>query len=270
MSPSETVLARKEFLSSGKWPVVGPVTNLHNEFDDTGIYNRCPHHKIQLIISHMEDNYTMSSGSVSNLKSGAVEGTSTKSDSTIFGLETINKDIIVKSSEGKMQSNINDFGIESEHYDMLTKNEIVLPFGNSINDSEVNSGDLLKSLKNENNDYCMPHDNSFCLPIIDNSGALETVYSTVSAKQENRTVLSRNCEEICAEDLIQTTCGSEPEGSFPLSVKCTQCDEVNGKKRKRKHRKKKRKGRSTEGIERLQAEYVFHTAWCSLLIIVMF
>ncbi|XP_033610479.1 uncharacterized protein LOC111872201 [Cryptotermes secundus] len=202
----------------------------------------------------MEDNYTMSSGSVSNLKSEAVEGTSAQSDSTIFGLETVNKDIIVKSSEGNLQSNIDDFGIESEHYDMLTNNEIVLPFGNSINDSEIKSGDLLKPLKNENNDYCMPHDNSFCLRIIDNSEELETVYPTVTAKQENRTVLSRNCEVRGAEDLIQRTCGTEPEGSFPLSVDFTQYDEVNERKRKRKRRNKKRKGRSTETIEILQGE----------------
>jgi hypothetical protein len=244
--------------------------NLHNEFDDTGIYNRCPHQKIQRINNHVENNYTASSGSVTNLKSGAVEGTSTKSDSTIFGLETINKDMIVKSSEGSLQSNIDEIGIESEHYDMLTNNEIILPLGNSINDSEVKSGDLLKQLKNEKNDYCMHDDNSFCLPIIDNSGELETVYATVPAKQEIHTVLSRNCEEIGTEDFIQRTCGSETEGNFPLSVDFTQHDEVNERKRKRKHRNKRRKGRSTEGIERLQGEYVFHTAWSSVLITVTF
>jgi hypothetical protein len=271
MASSETVLAGKELLSSWQWPVEGPVMNLQNEFDDRGIFKRCLHQEIQRAINRMEDHYTVSSGDDSNLKSGSVECTSTKSDSTIPGSETINKDIIVKNSEGNLQSNIDDFGIKSEHYDMLTNNELVLPFENSINDSDVKSGHLLKPLKNENNEYCMPYDNSFCLPIINNSKEFETVHSTEPAKQENLTVLSTNCEEVCAEDLIRRTPGSEHEGSFPLSAECTQYDEINERKRKRKHRNKKRKGRSTEeDIERLQAEYVFHTAWFCVLIIFTF
>jgi hypothetical protein len=154
---------------------------------------------------------------------------------------------------------------------MLTDIEIVLPFENSIKDSNVKFGHIQKPLKNENNDYCLPHDNSFCLPFVDKSRDFETVYSTVPAKQENRIVLSRNCEEVCAEDLLRRTSGSEPEGSFPLSVECTQHDEVNERKRKRKQRNKKRKGRSAEeDIERVQAEYVFHTAWSSVLITITF
>jgi hypothetical protein len=154
---------------------------------------------------------------------------------------------------------------------MFSNNELVLPFENSINTSHVKSVHLLKPLKNESNDYCMPHDNSFCLPVVDISREFEIVYSTVPAKEEDRTMVPRNCEEVCAEDLIQRTCGSEPEGSFPLSVECTQYDEINETKRKRKHRNKKRKGRSTkEDIERLQTEYVFHTAWFSVLITVTF
>jgi hypothetical protein len=154
---------------------------------------------------------------------------------------------------------------------MLTNNELVLPFENSVNDSDVKSGHLLKPLKNENNDYCMLHDNSFCLPIADNSRESETVYSTVSAKQEDRTVLPKNCEEMCAKNLIRSSCSPEPEGSLPLSVECTQYDEANKRKKKKNHANKKRKGKPTEeDIERLQVEYVFYTVWPSVLITVTF
>jgi hypothetical protein len=269
MASSETVLARKEFLSSGKWPVEGPVLNLHNEFDDTEIYNRGSHQKIQRIINNKEDHYTAFSGDVSNFKSGSVEGTSTNSDSTIFGLEILNKVTNVKNSEDNLQSDVDDFGIKSEHYNKLTNKEQVLPFENSINDSDVKSCHLLKSLRNDNNDYFMPHDNLLCLPIVNNSREFKTACSTVPAKQENPTVLSGNCEVGCAEDLIQRTCDTEPKGSFPLSVECAQYDEANERKKKRKHRNKKRKGRLTEvDIERLESEYVFHTIWSNVLITV--
>jgi hypothetical protein len=271
MASSEIVLAEKELVLSGQWPVEGPVMNLHNEFDYTGIYNKCLHQEIQRIINHTEDHYAVPSGDVTNFKSVSVVGTSTKPDSIIFGLETLNKDIIVKNSEDNLQSDVDYLGVKSGHYNKLTNNELPLPFENSINDSDVKSGHLLKSLRNDNNDYFMSHDNLFCLPVVNNSGQFETTCSTVPTKQENRTVLPGNCEERCTEDLIRRTCDSELKGSFPLSMQCTQYDEITGRKRKRKHRNKKRKGRSTEeDIERQETEYVFHTACSNVLITVTF
>jgi hypothetical protein len=171
----------------------------------------------------------------------------------------LNKDMIVKNSEDNLQSYVDDLGIKSEYYNKLTNNELVLPFEKSIRDSGAKSDHLLNPLRNGNNEDCMPHDNILYLPVINNSREFETMCSTIATEQENRDVLSGNREEMCAEDLIRRICG--PEGSSSLSVECTQYDEINERKMERKQKNKKRKRRSTEeDIERLQAEYVHHTA----------
>jgi hypothetical protein len=251
---SETVLARKELLSLGQLPVGEPVVNVFNRFGYIETYIKCSHQEIQQLINHARDNCTSSSGDVSQLKSGSVEDTSINSNSTVFESKMINKDTTVNNSEDNLQSHLGDLETKSEHYKKLTNNEPLLPFENSINDSDVKPEHLLKPLKNDNNEDFVLHDNAFCLSISNYNKEFDTECSTIPAKQGNHTVLLGNCEQtrVCADDLIRRTC-SKPKGSSPLSVECTQCNDVN--KRKRKHRNKTRKGRSTQGdIEGLQEE----------------
>jgi hypothetical protein len=211
-------------------------------------------------INHRENHYTVSSGYVSNLKSWPVEDRSTTAHSTIFGLEMLKKDIIVENSQDNLQSNGDYLETKSESYNKISNNEQLLHFENSINDSDVKSDHLLKPMKRDNNGDCMPHNNAYCLPIVNSSRAFGTTGSSIPAKQGNRALLSGNCAEIQirAEDLTRGTC-SVPEGSSRTGVDRTQSDEGNEKKRKRRGRNKKRKGRSTEeDVEGLQEQYVSH------------
>jgi D-alanyl-D-alanine dipeptidase len=103
----------------------------------------------------------------------------------------------------------------------------------------------------------MPHDNSRSLPVLSNSGDLEADYSVVRPKQADNTMLSQNDEEMCV-DMSGGATGSRH--SSPLSVDCTQYDDVNERKVKRKQRNNKRKRRSTVlDKEGLKTGYVLHT-----------
>lgn len=158
----------------------------------------------------------------------------------------INKDVTVNKSEDNLQPQLGDVETRSELYNKLTHNELLPPFENSINDSDVKPEHLLKPLKEGNNEDFVLRDNLLCLSTSNYSREFDTGCSTVSATQGNRVVLSGDCEQtrVCAEDFIR---------SSPLSVGCTEYKEANRKKKKQ--RNKTRKGRSTkEDVERLQEE----------------
>jgi hypothetical protein len=170
--------------------------------------------------------------------------------------------MLVISSEDNSQVGVADSENKLECTSEVTSSECGVLFENSTKDSAVNVESFLKSQKEDNIEECMIHDNSRSLPVLSNSGDLETEDSTVHPEQVDRSMLSENEEELVV-GVFSGSSGSRH--SSPLSAECIQYDEVNERKMKRKQRNKRKRRSAGLDKEGLKTEYVFYTARCIIL-----
>jgi hypothetical protein len=245
MASPETVLARKELSALG--PVALPVITACKEFGRTGTSSECSRNEMRRLINHSEG---QSAGAGSKLERGTVKERSSNPNWEDFAL---GKDASGKNAEDNLEPRVGGSGTGSEGH-----KELFSPLGNSVSNSGVERGQLLKPQKRAVGEDFTPQDTASRLPRI-------TCSRESPAAQGSPSELSADCQQVAAraDDSAGRTC-SGAEGSFPLSAERAQGDDVN--KRKRKHRNKTRKERSTEeDAEGLQDEYVFPSACSNVL-----